>query len=130
MTGLSQAGAQAELNALVAGSPYLALLTADPTGLETIAALTECADSGYSRQAATFTSASAAYPSFISNSGLISFGPFTSGMALPSQWLALVSSASGTSGNLLNTWTLSAPEQVGATEFVNIPPGALQSSAS
>jgi hypothetical protein len=130
LTGLSQAGAQAQLNALTAGSPYLALLSADPTGLSTIASLTECQDAGYSRVPVTFSSASATYPSTASNTSLLTFGPFTDGMALPCQWLAMVSVASGTSGSLLNSWTINAPQQVGATQPVNIAPGTLQLSTS
>lgn len=130
MTGLAQSGAQAQLNALVAGSLYLALLASDPSGLSTIAALTECQDAGYSRIPVTFSSASATYPSTTSNTSLLSFGAFSTGMALPCQWLALVSVSSGTSGNLLNTWTINEPQQVGATEFINIAPGTLQISNS
>lgn len=105
---------------------YLALLTADPTGQTTIAALAECADSGYSRQQVTFNAATAAVPSVASNASLITFGPFSVNMALPVQWLALVSVASGTTGLLMNTWTISTPQQVSATQSINIAASALQ----
>src|SRR6185437_13080249 len=52
-------------------NPYLALLTADPTGLTTIAALNECTDAGYARQQVTFSGATATSPVTSSNSGLI-----------------------------------------------------------
>lgn len=165
MTGITQAGAQTQLNALTgftvpvvaasaptgviglywintssgnsvnewngtswvaAGNPYLALLTADPTGVSTIAGLTECTDSGYSRVQVSFSAATAAYPSVASNTALITIGPFTVNMSLPSQWFALVSASSGTTGLLLNTWTFSPPQQVKATQTINIAAGALQ----
>ena len=110
---------------IASAGPRLALLTADPTGQSTISGLSECADSGYSRVQVIFNAATSAYPSVVSNSSLLSFGPFTVNMSLPVQWLALVSSTSGTSGFLLNTWTLSAPQQVSATQSINIAAGAL-----
>lgn len=169
MTGISQAGAQTQLNALtgysapiVASSapagfiggywintssgnsinewtgttwvtsvlPYLALLTADPSGLTTIAALAECTDSGYSRIAVTFGPASAAYPSVATNTGLLTFGPFSVNMSLPVQWIAMVSVASGTAGLLLNSWSISAPQQVQSTQTINIAASALQITQS
>jgi hypothetical protein len=106
--------------------PYLALLTADPTGNTTIAQLAECADSGYSRVQVTFGAATTATPSIASNNGLLTFGPFSVNMSLPCQWLALVSVSSGTTGLLLNTWTISTPQQVSATQTINIAAGALE----
>ena len=105
-------------------NPYLALLTADPTGLTTIAALNECTDAGYARQQVTFSGATATSPVTISNSGLIQFG-FSANMALPVQWAALVSVSSGTTGTLLNTWTLQSPQQVLATQSISIAANAL-----
>lgn len=164
MTGLAQAGAQVQLNALtgygvpvVAASappgivggywintssgnsvniwngsawvaftlPYLALLTADPTGSSTLAQLAECTDTGYSRIQVAFGPASAAYPSVASNASLLTFGPFTVNMSLPVQWLALVSVSSGTTGLLLNSWTIKTPQQVSATQTINIAASAL-----
>lgn len=104
---------------------YLALLTADPTGQTTIAGLTECADAGYTRQLASFAPATSVVPSTTTNTSLIVFGPFSVNMTLPAQWLALVSSSSGTNGFLLETWALSAQEQVLQTQTVDIPAGAL-----
>lgn len=104
--------------------PYLALLTADPTGLTTIAALSECTDSGYARQQVTFSAATATAPVVISNADLLQF-TFSVNMALPVQWLALLSVASGTSGVLLQTWTLSSQQQVLATQSISIAAGSL-----
>jgi hypothetical protein len=165
MTGIAQAGAQIELNAVTgvstpvvassaptgviggwwinssssysvntwngtawvaAGNPYLALLVADPTGQSAISGLTECTDSGYSRVQVAFNAATAAYPSTAENTSLITIGPFSVNMSLPAQWLALVSAASGTTGLLMNTWTISTPQQVSATQTIDIAAGALQ----
>jgi hypothetical protein len=111
---------------VAAGSNYLALLTADPTGQTTIAGLTECGDSGYARIAVVWNNATAAYPSITANTSLLAFGPFTVNMSLGAQWLALVTVLSGTVGFLLNTWTLSTPQQVSATQTIDIAAGALQ----
>lgn len=109
---------------------YLALLTADPTGQSTIAGLTEVTTTGYARVAVTFNAATAAYPSVASNASLIAFGPFTANMAIAAQWLALVTVPTGTAGFLLNTWTLSSPQQVSATQTIDIAAGALQITES
>src|SRR5690349_16725155 len=53
------------------GGPYLALLTQDPTGLTAMTQLTECTDSGYSRQAVTFSQAVAGTPVTITNTNLV-----------------------------------------------------------
>jgi len=105
-------------------TPYVALLTSDPTGLTTIASLSECADSGYARQQATFTAAGATVPVTTSNSALLTFS-FSVNMAFPIQWMALVSVATGTTGTLLQTWTLNSPWQVLATQSINFAAGAL-----
>lgn len=107
------------------GPSYLALLTADPTGLTSISQLSECADLGYARQPCAFNAATATSPVTASNSSLVQFGPFTVNMALPVQWAALVSSSSGTSGFLKETWTFSTQEQVLATETIDIAAGTL-----
>lgn len=108
----------------VAG-PYLALLTADPTGSTEISQLSECTDSGYSRVIVDWNPATATVPVSIQNSNLITFGPFSINMTLPCQWLALVSVPSGTTGLLLETFTLSSPQQVLATQSITLAPQAL-----
>lgn len=111
-------------------SNYLALLTSDPTGQTTIAGLTEVTTSGYSRIPVTFSAATAATPSVALNSSLLTFGPMSANMTLAAQWLAMVTVSSGTVGFLLNTWTLSTPQQVSATQTINIAAGALQITQS
>ena len=115
---------------VAASLPYLALLTADPTGNTAIAQLSECLDSGYARIQATFGAATGASPSVSSNVGLLTFGPFTVNMSLPVQWIAMVSVSSGTTGLLLNSWTISTPQQVSATQTINIAAGALSITQS
>lgn len=115
---------------VAATNHYLALCTADPTGQTTIAGISECTDSGYARQQVAFAAATAASPSVASNSALITFGPFSVNMSLPCQWLALVTPSSGTTGLLLNTWTLSTPQQVSATQSITIAANALQITTS
>lgn len=108
---------------------YLTLLTADPTGLTTISALTEVADTNYARQQTTFSGAStSAVPATASNSAIVTFGGvsgFAANMPLPAQWAALVSVSTGTSGLLLGTWTLNQPQQVLATQTINIAVGEI-----
>jgi len=110
---------------VVAGDPYIALLTADPTGSTEISQLSECTDSGYSRQIVDWNSATATTPVSIQNSALITFGPFSINMTLPCQWLALVSVPTGTNGLLLETFTLSSPQQVLATQSITLAPESL-----
>jgi hypothetical protein len=103
---------------------YLALLTQDPVaaGATTISNLTELfggpGSFGYSRQAVTFSAANAAYPSSSSNTGLITWGPITTSMTAPVQWVALVTVPTGTSGSLLATWFLSTGIQVNASQSI------------
>jgi hypothetical protein len=110
---------------VTAADPYLALLSADPTGSTQISQLAECQDSGYSRVQVVFNPATATTPVSINNNAVITFGPFSVNMSLPCQWLALVSSPSGSTGALLETFTLNEPQQVLATQTINLAPAAL-----
>jgi hypothetical protein len=135
MTGLMQTGAQNELNALTGTSVssqtmYLALCTADPSNAVLVSDLQEVTTSGYSRVEVTFNSPTASYPSVITNSNLITFGPMTANMTLGTQWVAMVTSASGTGGSLIYTWTLDTPQQVDATQEIAIAAGDLSVSQS
>jgi hypothetical protein len=114
----------------LATTNFLALCTADPTGLSTIAALTEDTTSGYSRVAVSFVAATASTPSVAVNSNLVSFGPYTANQSLPCQWAALVTVASGSTGLLLDSWTLTPQEQVLATQTIDIAAGTLQLTQS
>ena len=117
------AGAQNEYIALLTASPW----TSGPSSgyAQAITDLVEVTTPGYSRQAVTFTNAGAAYPSPVSNSGVLTFGPMTAAMTLAAQWAAMVTAATGTSGLLLYFWQLDTPQQVSVSQSVQIPIGGL-----
>ncbi len=92
-----------------AGSVYVALLTATPTDTNlTMAAVTEYGATGYARQVYGPTTASAAEPSVISNTSVITFGPFTAGTGATVTHVAICDASSGTSANIIATIALSA----------------------
>jgi hypothetical protein len=103
------------------GARYLALLTADPTALPAvlISDLVEVTTPGYARQLVTWTDASAAYPSVADNSDNVTWGPMTANMALGTQWVALVTVASGTTGLFLYAWTVGL-QQVNTSESIQL----------
>ena len=117
-----------------AGSLYLALLTADPatsgagsTPAVTISDLVEDATAGYARQAVTFSQITQGTatepPAQVSNTGAITFGPYTANQLLPVQWAALVTALTGTTGLLLYTWTLDTVQQVDVSQPIIFPAG-------
>lgn len=115
------------------GGRYVALLTADPdtSGVGggpavNISDLAEVITSGYARQSVTFGDAAASYPSPASNTNDVVFGAMTADMLLPAQWAALVTAASGTSGQLLYTWELDTPQQVNVSQTIPLPIGMLE----
>ncbi len=102
---------------------YLALLTVAPTDSTTLASMTECTATGYARQAVTF-SAPAGDPSTSSNTATLTFGPLTT--EPPSiAYAALVSAASGTSGDFIAYWTANAAQDAGIGESITVAIGAL-----
>lgn len=116
---------------------YLALLTASPFSsgpgggyAVSISDLVEVTTTGYTRQPVTFSTASATYPSNVSNSATITFGPLTASMTQAAQWVAMVSAASGTTGLLNYYWTLATPQQVSVSQSIQIAAGALELSQS
>jgi len=116
---------------------YVALLTASPFtsgpsggNAELISDLVEVTTSGYSRQLAAWSNAAASYPSPVSNSGVLTFGPMTAAMTLAAQWAALVSAATGTTGLLYYYWTLDTPQLVSVSQSIQIPIGDLSLSES
>jgi hypothetical protein len=86
---------------------YIALLTAAPTDATTNATMTEYTATGYARQSVAWAAPSGD-PSATSNSGTLTFGPFTAGTGATVTHIACVSSASGTSGDFIAYWTLDA----------------------
>lgn len=113
---LSQYANQQALNAVfrqaqspAAGTVYLALLTATPTDTNlTMAAVTEYGATGYARQAFAVGAATAAEPSVISNSGTITFGPFTAGTGAVVTHAAVCDASTGTTANIIGTVALTA----------------------
>lgn len=90
-----------------AGSVFIALLTATPTDTNlTMAAVTEYGATGYARQVFGPTTATAAEPSVISNTGVITFGPFTAGTGAAVTHAAVCDAVSGTTANIIGTVAL------------------------
>jgi hypothetical protein len=115
-----------------AAGHYIALLTVDPatTGPSggysvNISDLVEDTTAGYARQAVTFSAAGTTYPSPSSNTGNLTFGPYTAAQTVPVQWAALVTAASGNTGLLTYWWNLSPAEQVSVSQTIVIGSGTL-----
>lgn len=118
------------------GSLYLALLTADPSTsgpssgpAVAMSDLVEDTTSGYARQVVTFSQITQLLatvpPAATANTNIITFGPYTASQALPVQWAALVTAATGTAGVLKYVWGLDTIEQVNVSQPITIPAGAL-----
>jgi hypothetical protein len=128
----SQVGANNALDAWsgratqTARTTYLALLTGAPTDTTTIAALAEVTTAGYTRQAVTW-GAPTGDPSTTSNTAAITFGPFSADPPNVTH-VALVSSASGTTGDFLGYWTLDAAKDAANGESIQFAIGALSMS--
>jgi hypothetical protein len=91
------------------GNVYLALLTAAPNDTTlTMAGVTEYGATGYARQIFGPTSATAAEPSVISNTGIITFGPFTAGTGSAVTHAAICDAVSGTTANIIATVALTS----------------------
>lgn len=110
-----------------AGSRFLALLSADPVAANAvnITDLTEITTAGYARQSVTFAHSSTSYPSSLSNSNLITFGPMSAGMVNAVQWVAMVTVASGTTGYFLMSWIMPSSVQVNSSQSIQIGVGEL-----
>jgi hypothetical protein len=106
---------------------YLALLTADPTGdtddLD-MTTLPEISTPGYARQQVTWTAPDGS-PMTTANNSLLFFGPFTADMTDPAQFAALVTTASGTTGDVIYVWPIDSPLQAATNESLQIAAGAL-----
>lgn len=102
---------------------YLALLTAAPTDSTTLATMTELSATGYSRQSVTW-SAPSGDPRVTSNSGAITFGPVSTDPANVTH-AALVSAASGTTGDFIYFWTLDTARDGISGDSFQVANGAL-----
>lgn len=92
------------------GSVYLALLTAAPAaGTDlTMAAETEYGATGYARQVYGPGTPTSASPSVISNSGSITWGPFTAGTGSAVTWAMCCDASSGTTANNIAAYLLTS----------------------
>lgn len=122
---------------------YLALLTADPTILPTMSDganfdtttdpqmsnLTEVSAAGYSRQLVAWGASSTpnSQPTQIQNSTQLTFGTFTgsAGMGAPTTFGALVTSSTGSTGQVLMTWQWDNPISAAQNESIVVPVAAL-----
>ena len=109
-----------------ARTTYVALLTVAATDANLISELTEVTTSGYARQSVTW-SAPTGDPQVSSNTNAMTFGPFTADPPNITH-LALVSSASGTSGDLLYRWQADTTRDGITNDSITIAVGALSMS--
>lgn len=131
---LSTLGAQLALGAAIGLAPtfatarttYMALLTAAPSDGNTIATLAEVNVTGYARQPVTWSAVSSTSPVSVTNSALVTFGPFTQAMPFPATHAALVSAATGNSGDFLFWWQLDHSVQAGLNESAQFGTGTLE----
>jgi hypothetical protein len=112
---------------VTARTMYVALLTAAPTDTSTLATMTELTATGYSRQSVTFGAATGD-PSVMANTNVLTFGAFSTDPANVTH-LALVSAASGTTGDLTWYWTADAAKDAAIGDSISIAAGALTLSA-
>ena len=111
------------------GNRYLALLTANPAGVTSMAGLSEITTAGYARQQVTWGNPSAAYPSVLTNTNTITFGPMSADMLVAATYMALVTVSTGTAGNIDYAWNIPA-QQVETSQNIQIAIGQLTLSMS
>ena len=105
---------------------YLCLLSAAPTDAATIATLTEITTAGYARIAVTF-GAPTGDPQVAANTNAMTFGPFSADPPNVTH-LALVSAASGTTGDFLYWWTADSARDAASGDSITVAIGALTMS--
>jgi hypothetical protein len=126
---MSTAGANIGLDAVTgratqtARTTYLALLTSAPSDSTTLATMAELSAAGYARQSVAWT-APTGDPSSTNNSAVLTFGPFTADPANVTH-CALVSAASGTTGDFLHHWQLDAAKDAALNESIQFAIAAL-----
>lgn len=129
----STAGANIMLDALsgratqTARTTYLVCLSSAPSDTTTLATMAEITGSGMSRQSVTW-GAPAGDPSLTANTNTITFGPFGFDPASVTH-LALVSAASGTTGDFLWYWTADVAKDAASGDSITVAPAALSMSA-
>lgn len=113
---------------ITSATTYLALLTAAPTDTTTPATMTEYAATGYSRQTVAFSTPAlnASNVPESSNTGVLTFGPFTAGTGATISHCALVTSASGTTGEIRAWWSLDTSRTPGTNDSLQFAISALK----
>lgn len=109
-----------------ARATYACLLTATATDANLISELSEVTTAGYARQSVTW-GAPTGDPQVSSNTNAMTFGPFTADPPNITH-LALVSAASGTTGDLLYRWTADTARDGITNDSITIAVGALSMS--
>lgn len=130
----SDAGALKALDAVTgratvsSATTYLALLTAAPTDTSTPATMTEYGATGYSRATVTWSTPALNGSSIpeTSNSGTLTFGPFTAGTGATVSHCALVTSASGTTGEIRAWWSLDTSRTPSTNDSLQFSTGNLK----
>lgn len=107
---------------------YLALLTAAPTDTTTPATMSEYGATGYSRQTVTWSTPALNGSNVpeTNNSGALTFGPFTAGTGATISHCALVTSASGTTGEIRAWWSLDTSRTPGTNDSLQFAANALK----
>lgn len=104
---------------------YLALLTAAPSNTTTLSTMVEYTATGYARQACAM-GAPTGTPQTSLNTAVLTFGPLTGANgAVPITHWALVSAASGTTGEVVAQGDLTATRTPGASDTVSVAIGAV-----
>lgn len=106
-----------------ARTTYLALLTSAPADTTTLATMAEVTTSGYTRQSVTW-SAPAGDPAETHNTGALTFGPFSADPPNVTH-CALVSASSGTTGDFIAFWTLTAARDGASGDIIQFASSAL-----
>jgi len=108
-----------------ARTTYLALLTAAPTAATTPATMTEYAPTGgYSRQAMAMGTP-AGTPRVAANTAALTFGPFTGTVTGTVTHWAEVSSASGTTGDLVSYGDFASSRTPAVGDSLSVAIGAI-----
>jgi len=110
---------------LSARTTYLTLLLSAPGDTATLSSINEVTTAGYARQSVTWSAPSNASPSIISNTNVITFGPFTVAMVSIPTYMCLVSTSSGTTGDFLYWWEIDDPQLPDINESLQLLAGDL-----
>ncbi|MFN2592946.1 MAG: hypothetical protein ABR532_08970 [Candidatus Dormibacteria bacterium] len=105
-------------------TPYIALCSTAPTDS---ALGGEYTATGYARQPVTFSAPTAADPPVASNSGALTFGPFTANTGATLSYTMLMDGVSGgtATANMYVWWTLTTPKTPANGDSATVATGAI-----